>query len=291
MPHGGLVASCFLQVAATHFQTTLAAQNQPHTIALHLDFLRRTSAGPATFTVRDVKLGRQTSTIHVALSQDGGTLSRPRDEEVVGYITHSNISAEKGLSLTTPFELQPRPAPVDLGALRRSADVCWARRDNLPFAAFRKASQKVTFHFPRVTQVRGIVDEWLCFASGERFTNASLGYVADMFPSPVETIVGDTNPYDFSQEENRVEFERRIQRWYPTLVFNLDIKKRLPEDGVDWLFVRVTSKKIKNGRLDLEIVILDDSGDVVALSHHVNLVLGADRNIAKRREDGGSSKI
>jgi hypothetical protein len=91
VPHGGYVTAVFMRVVSQHFSTTLAHQNQPHTIALHLDFLRRTQIGPATFKVKDVKLGRQTSVVHVTLLQDGR-------EEVVGYITNSNISTEEGLS-------------------------------------------------------------------------------------------------------------------------------------------------------------------------------------------------
>jgi hypothetical protein len=32
-----------------------------------------------------------------------------------------------------------------------------------------------------------------------------------------------------------------------------------PEDGVEWLFVRVEAKRIKQGRMDLEIIIMDES--------------------------------
>ena len=71
VPHGGFVTSTFQQVVRRHFDTTLQKQNQPHTITLHLDFLRRTQIGPATFVVKDVKLGRQTSVVHVTLFQIG----------------------------------------------------------------------------------------------------------------------------------------------------------------------------------------------------------------------------
>lgn len=52
-----------------------------------------------------------------------------------------------------------------------------------------------------------------------------------------------------------------------TVLLNLDIKKQLPNDGVEWLFVRVSTKQIKNGRMDLDIIILDDGGDIVALRY------------------------
>ena len=69
----------------------------------------------------------------------------------------------------------------------------------------------------------------------------------------------------------------------PTVLLNLDFKKVIPREGLDWLFVRVAAKQIKNGRMDLEIIIMDAEGDFVALSHHVALAVGADRNLAERK--------
>ena len=105
VPHGGYVTASILSAVRKHFSTTLHQKDHPHTIALHLDFLRRTDNGPAIFKIKDVKLGRQTSIVHVMLYQNGS-------EEVVGYITNSNINTESGLSFATSWELNPRPAPV-----------------------------------------------------------------------------------------------------------------------------------------------------------------------------------
>lgn len=245
VPHGGFVTGCFLEAVSTHFRTTLSAQNQPHTITLHLEFLRRTEVGPATFVIKDVKLGRQTSVVHVTMSQDG------RDE-VVGYITNSNIHTESGLSFHTGFSLDPPLAPVYLKALREDKDKNW-ELGPVPHSDFRKASTKVKWHFPRVGRAHNsIVDEWVCFSDGQRFTNSSLGFVADCFPQIIESYV-DKN--------------KGGQHWYPTLLLNLDMKKALPDEGVEWLFARVRSKRIKNGRFDLEVIILDEEGDVVALRY------------------------
>ena len=175
VPHGGFVTGSFLQVASTHFNTTLSSQDQPHTITLHLDFLRRTQAGTALFTVKDAKLGRQTSVIHVTLNQGG------RDE-VVGYITNSNMYKETGVSFSTEWELTPPPAPVDLTLLKQDKDANWARQRSMPFAFFRKATQKTQFHFPRSGQrKKSSADEWIRLNTGEKWTNTSLGYVADMW--------------------------------------------------------------------------------------------------------------
>ncbi|KAF2141882.1 uncharacterized protein K452DRAFT_250820 [Aplosporella prunicola CBS 121167] len=267
VPHGGYVTSCFLRVAAEHFRTTLAAQNQPHTITLHSEFLRRTQQGPALFKVRDAKLGRQTSVIHVSLTQDDR-------EEVVSYITNSNMNTEQGLTFETNWSLQPPPPAVDLARLVKGEEKTWAVKPN-PFPKFRKVLEQVQMYLPRDGQVMGsLADEWLHMKNDEKFTNASLGLVCDLFPALIEAL-------SITDKESKLY-------WFPTLLLNLDIKKCLPEEGVDWLFVRVRAKQIKNGRQDLEVVVLDENADIVALSHHVALILPAERNTAERRKNTGS---
>ncbi|KAJ4408124.1 hypothetical protein N0V91_003472 [Didymella pomorum] len=260
VPNGGYVTGCVLEAVKTHFKTSLAKQNQPHTIALHIEFLRRTQAGPALFTIEDVKLGRQTSIVHVTMEQDGR-------EEIVAYVTNSNMSAEEGFTFDTQHELQYAPPPVDLTKLETDSDEHW-RWTEVPFAKFRKATAQIKFFLPRAGSARpNIVDEWICFSNGTNFTQTSIGFVSDMFPQIVENF-----------KDTKKAF------WYPTLLLNLDIKKSLPADGVRWLRVRAELKQVKNGRMDLGIWIHDAAGELVALSNHVGFVLDASRNLAARRK-------
>jgi hypothetical protein len=134
------VTGLILEVVKTHFATSLAKQNQPHTIALHVEFLRRTQAGIATFKVDDIKLGRQTSIVHVSMEQDGR-------QEIIAYVTNSNIDNEEGFSFDTEYKLNPPVLPVDLAKLEQDADPNWKREGTMPFAKFRKASSRVQFHF------------------------------------------------------------------------------------------------------------------------------------------------
>ncbi|KAG9236898.1 thioesterase-like superfamily-domain-containing protein [Amylocarpus encephaloides] len=310
VPHGGYVTACFLQVAATHFATTLSKQNQPHSIALHIDFLRRTQAGPALFTVRDTKLGRQTSVIHVTLTQSGR-------EEVLAVITNSNMHTEDGVSFPTTYNLNPAPLPVATNLLSKNTDKNWRLQSNMPLSEFRRATQKTEFYFPREGQAsKTCADEWIRLSTGEKWTNASLGYVSDVWPvsllgqivskllflrltnprfqMPVEASLREENIYDFPEAYNAPVVPDSNGKvtgtmWYPTLLLNLDFKKSLPEEGVEWLFVRTEAKQIKKGRLDIETVILDAEGDLVALSHHVALAVPSERNVAKRVT--GASKM
>ncbi|KAF2832038.1 hypothetical protein CC86DRAFT_312760 [Ophiobolus disseminans] len=260
VPNGGYVTGMILEVVRTHFATSLAKQNQPHTIALHVEFLRRTSVGPAIFKVEDVKLGRQTSIVHVTMEQEGR-------KEIIAYVTNSNVDNESGFSYDTEYNLSPPVLPVDLAKLEQDTDQNWKRLGEMPFAKFRKATARVKFHFPRNGQeLKCGADEWICFSDGTNFNNTSIGFVADMFPQVIER--------HLNQAEGPF--------WYPTLLLNLDIKKVLPQEGAKWLQVRVNMKKINNGRMDLEVFVHDADGDLVALSHHVGFVVDAARNTAAR---------
>jgi Thioesterase-like superfamily len=255
-------------------------------MVLHIEFPRRTEIGPAVCTVRDVKKGRQTSTVHITLSQHGR-------EEVIGYLTHANLDAEEGVTFPTGWNLEPSPLLADLSKFDDGIDINWAEKTEMPFAKFRKASSRVRFFFPRKGQfLRSASDQWICFRDGSTFTTDSLGYVADMFPQVVESYRDEDDPYTVKKPNDSAKKKPIGARfWYPTVVLNLDIKKALPKEGVKWLFCRIRSKQIRKGRLDIEVIIMDEAGELVALSHHVTLVLSAARNLAARRRDGDSSKI
>jgi hypothetical protein len=195
-------------------------------------------------------------------------MSQEGREEVVAYVTNSNIDTEKGVSADTGYQLRPPPPSVDLSKLEGDGDANWMLQEKMPFAKFRKASQRVKFHFPRNGQaLNNLADEWLCFSDGSKFNNSSIGFVADMFPQIVEKY----------RDQSQGPF------WYPTLLLNLDIKKTLPSEGAKWLAIRAQIKQIKNGRMDIEVQVHDAEGELVALSNHVCFVLDAARNMATRK--------
>ncbi|CAL8576990.1 hypothetical protein XPA_002848 [Xanthoria parietina] len=302
VPHGGFIASCFLSAAALHFTTTHAARNQPHTITLHLSFLRRTSIGPARFTVRDLKLGRRTSTIHLALTQPDNDNDDGQAPSVLGYLTQSNLGTEQGISLQTGWSLHPPPLPLlssTTAALKSDRDPNWTRARRL--STFRKAAARTECYLPRHGQLApAMADEWIRLADGGRFTQTALGFVVDQFPQIVEmhpdasaaataSSSGDQGADGDGRGGRSREEEEAMRRtkWYPTVLLNLEVKKALPEEGVEWLFVRVRAKRIQNGRMDLEVVVLDEEGDLVAVSDHVCLIVGAERNLKR----SGQSKV
>ena len=69
-----------------------------------------------------------------------------------------------------------------------------------------------------------------------------------------------------------------------SLSVGFEMKKVLPPGGVPWLFLRAQIKKILNGRLDAEILVLDEKLELVAVSHQINRIvpgLGFTRKLNK----------
>lgn len=84
-----------------------------------------------------------------------------------------------------------------------------------------------------------------------------------MFPQIVEQnreehdkLAKDTVPYPDLKVTKKAK-NQWAWFWYPTLLLNLEIKKVLLSEGAEWLFLRVRAKMIKQGRMDLEVVVLD----------------------------------
>ncbi|KDN64305.1 hypothetical protein CSUB01_08110 [Colletotrichum sublineola] len=285
VPNGGYVASVMLRAASLH----LAERGQPDTISAHFEYVNRAEIGPAIIIVEEVKIGRNLSTVHVSLYQHDLLPSAPwftsnSRKNVVGYFINTRFVAENGLTLTTGWDLSPPPKPADFALLSLDKDQHWVRKEKLNARAisYARAHNNLEHYAPREGTRRGIVDLWLRFKSGERFTNASLGFVADAYPTVIEA-------WRPTRDEEQTPFRHNDMFWYPTLALNLDVKKALPEEGAEWLFIRSMAKVVRNGRLDLEVTVLDQSGDVVALSTHVNMVLPAERNLSERSQS--KSKI
>lgn len=313
VPNGGYTTSNFLIAARTHMQTTHAKLNQPNPINLHLEFLRRTDVGPAIFTVRDVKLGSRISNLHLTLTQHDD----PSKSIVEGYIMMSNIPSETGLTLDTSYQRLPTPLPADLSLLAsQGEDANYKRRGREPFPKFRRAALNVVMYLVKPsarpsTLPKSIGDQWIRFAPRQngpnalgsgRWTNDALGFLVDLFPQIIEQYINPVAEQaavtvDDPDEMRRViagitgsETEPKARFWYPTLTLTMNVKKLLPPEGVDFLFVRVKAKKIKEGRFDLDVEVWDEGGDLVCTSYHASLALDSSRNITRNGKGKGKKE-
>lgn len=203
--------------------------------------------------------------------------------KVTGYITVSPASVEVGISARTNWELHPAAPEVDLGVLGKTGESGIWKRFRAPFTEFRKASRHLELHYPEDSKIEGeklgVVDQLARFCPGGdsqgRWTNEALVYLVDMFPKALER---------FDQTASSETPGIAGKSWYPTVTLNVDLKKRLPAEGVEWLHSRVINKVMRDGRMDIEVVAMDASGEVVAVATQVGLVMSASRNVGRRQK-------
>ncbi|PQE25374.1 thioesterase family protein [Rutstroemia sp. NJR-2017a BBW] len=299
VPNGGYVASCMLAAASTH----LSSRDQPDTLTAHFEYPSRSVVGPAIVIIEDVKLGGQVSTLHLTLWQDGLLEQAPwitpsvSRRTILAYTSHTNLHTFTGITIPTAYEASPAAAPTpspDFKLLEtQDRDDNW-ELSRLPDPP-GPLSYLLKWHFylPRGEPlVPGTTDMWIRLANGERITQSALAYVADAFPHnlhmylaapELRALIEAQQKQAGSKAKGQGGTEERASLWFPTLVMNLEVKMALPEEGVEWLAVRVTAKQIKDGRFDMDLMIRDVDGEIVALSQQVAMILSIERNTANRK--------
>ncbi|TGJ84051.1 hypothetical protein E0Z10_g4729 [Xylaria hypoxylon] len=312
VPNGGYVASCMLAAANAH----LASRDQPDTLTAHFEYPTKASPGPAIVTIEDVKLGRsQLSTLHLTLWQGGLQSQKPwitpsvSKRITLAYTTHADLRTFGGLSMPTGYEASPAaamPEPLpDFQVLQvNTADNAWQESELPPNSGPLHSLRNWRFYLPRAEPpTAGVLDMWIRATSGERIKQNALPYVVDSFPFNMHAYLAApelrelfftpplraTKSASSAARDEDGQVSARASLWLPTVVMNLEVKTVLPEEGVKWLAVRVTSKQIKDGRFDLEVLVRNVEGEIVVLSHHVSLILSIERNMTKQNSSTNAS--
>lgn len=270
------MASVFLRAARAH----LASRGQTDTISAHWQFITKTSIGPAVIVIEDVKLGRGLTVLHISLYQKHLLPQHPwvspdSTRTTTAYITNGAIPRESGVTLRTGWSIDQPPPPVDLAKLVRGEDPRWESWIHY-LRPIVQSLQNVDLYVPKEKHPSPTThDVWVRLMNGERWLQDDLGFVIDIGPP---LIVESFRPETDSAVVPEGGFPRGAQFWYPTIVASLETKKRLPEEGVSWLRYRIVCKMIERGRYDAEVLVYDETGDLVALSHHVAMAVGVERN-------------
>ena len=280
VPNGGYVASVFLNVARAH----LAARGQPHPISAHWSYLGRTHSGRALLVVTEAKIGRGTSVLHIALHQQGVLdkgpwISPDCPAAVVAYITSGNLDTEVGVTLPTKWSLEHAPPSVDLKKLPKGTDPNWKRSE---ISILKKVPMlhNLEWYVRRDGHVRPTTnDYWLRLGNGESLTQASFGFLSDAGPP---LIVEQFRPTDKTAPIPAGGFAYNKGFWYPTLTMTLEVKRKIPDDGMKWIRSRVTAKEVRNGRYDAEVLMFSEGGELLAISNHVAMAVDIERNYSGR---------
>ncbi|KAI1482907.1 thioesterase family protein [Daldinia eschscholtzii] len=265
--HGGSIAAAIHHAASTHFNTTLAAQNQPDVFTIHFEFLRACERSDSSIVVEDLKVGAGTSTIQLHLSQNGQT-------KVIALATSINFDKNFDEVLAHCPDENWLPAHV-VGGL-------------LPFTR-RQLVLNPRDGFP----ADGICDAWNTFLSDERMDATYLALMSDCIPSLSDTLLQNRGAYDA-----RANFAK-MERWAvanpgvpaeltntfkdamgatifnSTVTLDIEFKRRLPQEGVKWTFTRAATRMLEGGRMDLDVTICDERMEILCLARQVILALDA----------------
>jgi hypothetical protein len=81
-----------------------------------------------------------------------------------------------------------------------------------------------------------------------------------------------------------------VGNWYPTLSYGMEVKKAPPagKEVWEWLFLRIWMHEVRSGRFDLQVLIADEDGEVVAICRHTALIVGGGEG--SQREVGGGGE-
>ena len=218
--------------------------------------------------------------------------------------SNMNMHAKHGVTYDTKYELIPPAAPADVLKLANGTDSQWVK---WTFPWHDKSLLKPYTHYHFYIPINGpphpsLTDVWITPKDADDvFTTETLGSIADIWPRMVENYCPESEwstprlvrrtlaGTQTSSADPDFWFGRHPQAfWYPTLSMTLEIKKLLPPQGVKLLFMRAQAKEIRNGCMDAEVTIWDQDFGLVALSHHVCLVIdNVDGPLKKTQHQGG----
>lgn len=320
VPHGGYTTSILYRTAAVHFarkHDSYGGQGRaPEPIGLQISFLRRTFAGPAILTVQEIKLGARISTIHVTISQKPDQLATANElpdesdleSKVVAYISLTPPDTEEGPTIEGTWKPDPPMPPgslaegsIDFVALaEKEKDGAWvlgpqahsamfAVKHSRLFSPSQSLQTKTLDH-----RTKQVIDQWAQFKPGgrpARWSNEAVMYLADIFPAGLARMGAMETSRLLMLEGKEGAIKSTVEPelypfWYPTVTMNIDLKARIPPEGVEWLHSRVVTRTLRGSRADLDVMILDQKGKLVCTSTQVALVVAGSRNIKGRQDSG-----
>ncbi|KAK6438805.1 hypothetical protein LTR95_004987 [Oleoguttula sp. CCFEE 5521] len=289
--HGGNLNALIWRAISLHFQTTLVKQQQPDTVALHFEYLRPGLAGDATIKIEDVRLGKASSTVQAVLSQGG-------KEKVRAFAMNVDRSKSNGITITTGYTRQPLEPPIDFDKVLVHQDPHWIRWEGTwaPNSPAKWLSNIIIAFRKECDPDKNLSDSWVrCKDPAQWWSTEMLGLVVDLSSPPAENhFVGSLNGQaEYAREAMQWAAEGRqpppaagwrIPRYYPTVSMSIDVKHALPAQGVEWLYVRASTKCVLDGRVDIHVEVWDVEGRLVALSQQMWMAIDISRSPAARKE-------
>lgn len=300
--HGGYVAAAIQLAAQTHFTTTLAVQNQPDILTLHLDFLLACVCQEMQITIFDLKLGRGTSTIQLQVMQNDKL-------KVIATATLTNFDQPVGPTAKSDWALRPPPKPVPNfeKVLAHKPDDNWLP-SILDGEVLSFTRRQLTLNPRGGYPTAGIYDAWYTFQGG-RMDTTYLTMMTDCNPSMSNALLQSNTPYNIHRVftgikawadenpgvpaplTNSLKDAARLTISDTTLTLDIEFKRKLPKGGQEWIFSRAALKMMQGGRLDVDVTLCDHNMDVLCFSRQTMVALDGARVFTARQRGKPESSL
>nr|OQO26087.1 hypothetical protein B0A51_05817 [Rachicladosporium sp. CCFEE 5018] len=278
---------------SVHVHKDYSAQQQPDTAALHFEYLRPCVAGDAVIRIEDVRLGKASFAVQVMLSQGA-------KEKVRAVAMNVDRSKSNGVSITTGYTRKPLEPPIDFDKLLVHQDPHWIRWENswAPNSPAKWLSNVILAFRKQPNVDKNMSDSSVRWKDPtQRWTTEMLGLVVDFSSPPAENhFEGSLNGQAaYAREAISWAAEGkqpppavgwRVPRFYPTVSMSIDVKQALPAEGVEWLYVRASTKSVLDGRVDVHVEVWDVEGRLVALSQQMLMALDIGRAPVAKADTG-----
>lgn len=216
-----------------------------------------------------------------------------------------DAAAHRGITIDISFKLDPEPAPVDLAKLDKNEDPNWIIY-HLPYTKTGQGQPLAHWNLgmTRANPVNPRVhDMWYTlYDSSKRITTIMLPLIADFYLRMVDNFIPHS---DFSYEAclkraqrsvngdiRQEDLDKAVSRyWTATQSLSLEIIKQLPEEGVKWVLLRAEAKAVQNGRLIVEMTMMDEQMNLVAYGKGVDMLIPAQRWVEENRREGSGARI
>ncbi|GAT27225.1 hypothetical protein RIB2604_02109130 [Aspergillus luchuensis] len=219
----------------------LGVGRYPDPVHAFVQFLHMVHPGPSIITCTLLRVSKKQAVLQVELAR------APKPGEDSDSYPTTTLAKKRASRKKRGRSSLDHPLIGSLNALLSTT----------PFVSSTPVTAKMNWVAPRSPQglwghrLGGHNREvWLSFRDGSKLSDVlHLAYLSDLPPA--------THIPDFYAKYA-----------ISTLCLSIEFKRR-PDPSTDWIMVRSNSNKVSNGRYDAALQLLDERGNLLALSNHV----------------------
>lgn len=218
--------------------------------------------------------------------------------------------------------MSPPPPAVNLEALKKDKDPGWVTyRTPWDPKGLRKPHMYVSHSVPitqPATHGYHTTDQWIRAKWPEpsrkpaKWTDEMIPFILDIaapiLPHSIDESLGSWNRIinagklqaaarargESDNDMGYIDDQTGLKRPFPyvasTLNITVEVKKRLPKEGVEYVALRASMKRLTDDRMDYELLIHDEQGDLVAVGSQVMVCMPISVKQEKKHQPPGSKE-